>query len=416
MSGSTAETVVVIGAGIVGVSAGLWLQRAGCKVILIDREAPGDSTSFGNAGVVAACSVTPVTAPGLARKAPGYLLDPDFPLFVVWRRLPWIAPWLVRYLMHTNDRDTRRIASGIAGVVADSVQQHLDLAGNTAAANWLEKSSYVFAYRSRTEFEKDRYVWDLRRQAGFVPEEIEGPAVRDMLPEINPSIGFLASMSDHGFVTNPGQYVKDLAATLEGAGGSVVRATVQDFDLGSGTIRAVDTSAGRFDCTSAVIAAGVWSRDLMRKLGLRIPLQSERGYHIQLRNPSFMPSCPVMVAAGKFVATPMAAGLRCAGVLEFGGLNQPPSRSPLSLVRKQVAETFPGLSWESDEEWSGHRPAPSDSVPLIGQIRSTRVFAAFGHHHIGLTAGPKTGRLTASLVTGTDAGMDMSPYDPGRFA
>ena len=408
-------TVVVVGAGIAGVSAAIWLKRAGADVILIDRKPPGEGASFGNAGVLAACSVAPVTGPGLAARAPFLALDPDFPLFVVWRRLPAITPWLARYMLNANDRDTRRIAGALAHIVSDSVQQHRDLAGNTGAAHWLEDSHYAFAYSSRRSFERDRYVWSLRRSAGFVPEEIEGAAVGELVPDIASGVKFLAIMRNHGFVRNPGNYVKDLARTLEGAGGRIVRADVLDFDLSGGQVRAVETSEGRFECSSSVIAAGVWSGPLMRKLGLRIPLQSERGYHVLYRNPSIRLPFPIMVSAGKFVATPMENGLRCAGVIEFGGLHEPPSSAPPELIRRHVAAIFPNLTHDGVEEWSGHRPAPSDSLPLIGEIGRTRVFAAFGHHHIGLTGGPKTGRIVAALATGADPGIDTAPYAPDRF-
>ena len=410
------ERIAVVGAGIVGVAAAIWLQRAGVDVVLIDRKPPGEGASFGNAGVLAACSVTPVTGPGLAMKAPRYALDPDFPLFVVWRKLPSVAPWLVRYLLNANDKDTRRIARGLAGIVSDTVDQHMDLAGNTAAAKWLRDASYVFAYNSRDDFEKEGYVWSLRRQAGFSPEVIEGAAVHEMIPEISSGVKLLAVMHDHGFVLDPGSYVKDLARTFEAGGGTLVMADVHDLDLTGGRISAIETSEGRFDCTAAIVAAGVWSGPFMKRLGLRVPLQSERGYHVLFRSPSIKLPFPVMVASGKFVATPMEAGLRCAGVLEFGGLDEPPSKAPVALIRKKVAETFPGLTWEDFEEWSGHRPAPSDSLPLIGEIGSTRVFAAFGHHHIGLTGGPKTGRAVAALATGSDPGLDVTPYSPGRFS
>jgi D-amino-acid dehydrogenase len=123
-----------------------------------------------------------------------------------------------------------------------------------------------------------------------------------------------------------------------------------------------------------------------------------------------------MIASGKFVATPMAQGLRCAGIVELGGLEAGPSQAPLALLRKQVRDTFPGLKAAGEIEWLGHRPAPSDSLPLIGQIGTSRVFTAFGHHHIGLTGGPKTGRLVAGLVTQQPPNMDLAPYAPQRFA
>ncbi len=409
------ERVVVIGAGIAGVSAAIWLQREGCEVVLVDRLDPGEGASFGNAGVLAVSAVVPVTTPGLAMKAPFHALNPDSPLFVVWRRLPLFAPWLLRYLLHANDKDTRRIASGLADIVCDSVEQHAAIAVGTGAEKWLRDSDYVFAYKSRAEFERDRYVWSLRREAGLTPEIVEGGAVREVQPALGPRTQLLAVLRNHGYVRSPSRYVKDLAAHFIDQGGAFRKTQVRRIGLSGGRVRSVDTDYGGIACETAVIAAGVWSGDLLQSIGLKIPVQSERGYHLHFKNPSFEFAGPIMVAAGKFVATPMEDGIRCAGVLEFGGLGQPPSTAPLAFIRRKATEVFPNLQWDSEEQWSGHRPAPCDSLPLIGEAASTRVFMAFGHHHIGLTGGPKTGRIVARLVAGGDPGLDASVFSPNRF-
>jgi D-amino-acid dehydrogenase len=177
----------------------------------------------------------------------------------------------------------------------------------------------------------------------------------------------------------------------------------------------VQTSAGPLDCTSAVIATGVWSGDLGKKLQLTVPLETERGYHVIFRNPSQVLKAPTMVASGKFVATPMHDGMRCAGIVEFGGLQAGPSRAPIELLMRQVAKTFPTLEYSDTVEWLGHRPAPVDSLPFIGEIGTSRVFTAFGHHHIGLTGGAKTGRLVADLITGEPGNTDLTPFRPERF-
>lgn len=151
------------------------------------------------------------------------------------------------------------------------------------------------------------------------------------------------------------------------------------------------------------------------KLGLDVPLESERGYHVIFEAATGGPRAPVMVAAGKFVATPMADGLRCAGMVEFGGLDAAASKAPLALLRRKVRAAFPNLVAANEVEWLGHRPAPAASLPLIGETGLSGVFAAFGHHHIGLTAGPKTGRLVADMMLHRQPAIDMTPYDPKRF-
>ena len=179
---------VVIGAGILGVSAAIWLKREGHDVTLMDKGKPGMGASFGNAGVLASCSVAPVTAPGLLFKGPKLLLDPNFPLFLRWSYLPRLAGWLTQYLSHATDKQTRRIAQGLTAIVGDSVDQHHALVEGTSAAKWLQESTYSFAYDNKAAFEADAYTWELRRKAGFVPELIEGDAVHEMEPILSKDI------------------------------------------------------------------------------------------------------------------------------------------------------------------------------------------------------------------------------------
>ena len=408
--------VVVIGAGIVGAASALWLRRAGAEVTLIDKGAPGMGASYGNGCILASSAVVPVTTPGLVRKGPRYLLNPDFPLFVRWPYLPKMIPWLVRYLAHATDDDTRRIAQGLSHIVGDSLEQHQALTHGTPAARFVMPSEYNFVYRDRAAFEADSYVWDLRRAAGFVPEIVEGDAVREKEPILSPQMRCLAVNKNHGFILNPGNYVQALADLLTEMGGHVVQAEVTGFDLDGGRVTAVDTETGRFHCDAVVLSAGVWSGAVLKTLDLSVPLEAERGYHIVFRDPSQRPRNPMMLTEGKFVATPMDQGLRCAGVVEFGGLTDTKSKAPLALLRRQIKRVFPDLSAASEDEWLGFRPAPSDSLPLIGQVRETGVYTAFGHHHIGLTGGPKTGRLVADMIMGRTPNTDMRPYDPMRFA
>lgn len=407
--------VAVIGAGIVGVSTAIWLRRAGVEVTVIDRGAPGTGTSHGNGGVLAACAMVPVTSPGLLRKAPGMVFDSEFPLFLRWGYIPRLLPWLRKYLSHANDADTRRIAHGLTDITSDSVDQHKSLCADLGLGDWVNESDYCFAYTSRAAFEAESYTWELRAKAGFRPDLIEGPEVQDYEPSLSPDITCVARMQNHGYIRSPGGYVQALAKAFQEMGGTVMQAEVKDFDLSGGSVNAVQTTQGTVACDEVVLATGVWSKPMMAKLGLKVPLESERGYHIVFEDATGGPSRPFMIASGKFVATPMDQGLRCAGVVEFAGLDARPSKAPIEYLRRHARAAFPHLKATNEIEWLGHRPAPSDSLPLIGEIGSTRVFTAFGHHHIGLTGGPKTGRLVAGLITGDQVNTDLRPYHPQRF-
>ncbi len=411
------EQVVVVGAGIVGVSTAIWLRRKGVEVTVVDRNPPGDpnATSYGNAGVLASCSVAPVTAPGLMRKGPKMALDPNFPLFLRWSYLPKLMPWLLKYMSHANDSDTRRIAAGLTPLTSDSVEQHQALTSDTAAADWVQSSDYSFVYPTRAAFEADSYTWALRKVAGFEPEVLEGGAVHEFEPNLSKDLNLLAVMRDHGYSRDPGAYIAALAAEAEKLGAVFRQAEVVDFELTDGSVSAVVTKDGTLPCSKVVLATGVWSKPLARKLGLSVPLETERGYHMEFVLPENGPSTPLMVTTGKFVATPMEGRLRCAGIVEFGGLEAGPSDAPIALLKRKVQESFPNLTFESEKTWLGHRPAPSDSLPLIGEIGKTGVLAGFGHHHIGLTAGPKTGRILAGLITKDRTNIDLGVYDPMRF-
>lgn len=407
--------IIVIGAGICGVSTAIWLQRSGHRVILMDKGLPGQAASFGNAGLLAQWAVVPVTSPSLWKDAPKYLLNPNSPLFMKWGYFPRMVPWLARYMAQANDAATRRIVSHLAPILTDAVDQHRSLVRGTVLEKWIVDSKLSYAYGSQADFAKDAYSWELKRSAGFVPNLITGPAVKEEEPILASSIQCLAVIEGQGHVTNPGQYITELARLFTDNGGTFVQAEVRDFNMENGHITRIDTDQGGFDCRKAVITAGIWSKTLMQKLNLKVPLETERGYHVLFENPSQMPRNPMMMTTGKFGVNPMEMGLRCAGTVELGDHHAGPSKAPIQLLRRHVAKYFPDLTYTGTQEWMGFRPSTPDSLPLIGELGKTGIYTGFGHQHVGLTAGPKTGRLIAQLIDGQPPNIDMSPYAPARY-
>ncbi len=410
--------VAIVGAGIVGISTAIWLQRAGLEVTVVERTGQaGAETSHGNGGVLAACAMVPVTVPGLLARAPGMLFARHQPLFVKWRHLPRLAPWLWRYLGHANARDASRTAGALAGLVVDSLAQHRALAAGTGAEGWLKASEYLYLYRDRAAFAADAFGWELRRKYGIGWEELEGNALRQYDPVFSARIGFAAKMRDHGHLTDPGLYVKALAAHLVRRGGRLLKGEVSDLARDGGRVTGLRVGGETLPCDAAVIAAGIWSRELTARLGLNLRLESERGYHLELIEPSFTPRSPVMHAAGKFVITPMEGRLRLAGIVEYGGLKAPPSKAPLALLRHHVRRAMPRLTWKGEAAWMGHRPTTVDAIPVIGAVPGLEgAWLGVGHHHIGLTAGPATGRLLAAMITGARPAGNAGAYCPARFA
>ena len=414
MTENPQKTIAIVGAGIVGVSAAIWLQREGHKVMLIDRGAPGDGTSYGNAGVLASVAIMPVTGPGLIAKAPRMLFDPNQPLFLKWGYLPKLMPWLVKYLRHANAEDATRIAAALAPIIGDSLADHQALSEGTGAEKWIVPGDYVFGYGSRADYEAEAFTWKIRREHGFEPQEIEDFKAYD--PVFSEKIGFGIKMPNHGRITSPGDYVKDLARHAEANGTQMIKADVRGILRENGQVTGLRTTGETIACDTVILATGVWSKPMADMLGLNVPLESERGYHIELWEPNFMPRGPVMIASGKFVATPMEGRLRLAGGVELGGLKAPPSRAPFDLLKRQALAAMPGLTWARETEWMGHRPAPSDSIPVIGEVPGIKgAYLGFGHHHVGLTGGPKTGRLLAQMISGRKPNIDVGVYSPSRF-
>ena len=411
----TTKPIIVIGAGIVGASTTLWLQRFGHEVILIDKGAPGMGASYGNAGLIAQWGFMPVTTPGLWRKLPGYLLNPNSPLFMKWGYFPKLVPWLTRFMSHTTDAETRRIVGALLPLVGDAVADHKALVRGTGLEQWIADSKLGYAYTSRRAFEADGYGWEMKRAAGFSPRVLTGAAVREEEPILGEDFQCLAVLEGQGHVLHPGQYVAALVDHVTERGGRFIQAEVKGFQRDQGRISRVETDQGAFNCQAAVVTAGIWSKEMMQMLGLKVQLETERGYHVLFENPSELPRNPMMISTGAFGVTPMTDGLRCAGTVELGDHHAGPSDGPVKLIRREAKRAFPRLSYSGTQEWMGFRPSTPDSLPLIGQIGDSGLYTGFGHQHLGLTAGPRTGQLLAQMISGAAPNVDLAPYDPARY-
>ena len=407
--------ILVAGAGIVGVSTAIWLQRAGHKVTIVDREGPASGTSHGNAGVLASAAIVPVTVPGLWRKAPGMLFDREQPLFLRWSYLPKLAPFLLKYLRFGTDAHVNHYAKAMWMLLGDSADQHMALAKGTHAEQFVKRDDYCFGYATRSAFDADAYGWSKRKDAGVIYDVMSGSDFAEFDPIFGDAFKTVVRCQEHGRISDPGAYVQALAQHFVDEGGTLQIADIHDVEMKDGSVSALLTNLGRLSGDQVVFALGPWSKEIAHKLGVKVPFESERGYHIELVNPSKMPKTPMMVASGKFVLTPMEGRIRAAGVIEFGGLKAGPSSAPFDLLKRQVARLLPDVEYDEIVQWMGHRPAPADSLPLIGAGPSGGYFA-FGHQHVGLTGGAKTGRIIADLISGNKPNIDLAPFDPKKHA
>jgi D-amino-acid dehydrogenase len=405
--------IIVIGAGIIGVSTALWLLRDGFDVTLIDREGPAAGTSYGNAGILASGSIVPVSVPGLLRKAPKMMLSPNQPLFLKWRYLPRLAPFLRKYIRQAKNVD--HIASGLHELLHDSVDQHHALARDTPAAAYLHNDDWIYGYKDHAAYLADGYGWAIRKQHGVPFEEMTTQDLAAHDPALESRFGFGVRLLRHGRISDPGAYVAALMDDFCQKGGTFQQATITDIVVEDGTCIGIKTDKGQLTADQYVLTLGAWSGPLAQKLGITVPLESERGYHIEYVNPSVHLKSTVMVASGKFAMNSMNGRLRCAGVVEFAGLDAPASTAPFALLKRQVKDLFPDLTYDRIDEWMGHRPSTPDSLPIIGHAPNARnVLLGYGHQHVGLTGGPKTGRWLAQLASGRLPNTDLGAFSPDR--
>lgn len=407
------KSVVVIGAGINGAATSLWLLRAGHHVTLLDPNPPGTGASYGNAGLLAQWSVLPQNTPGLWKDLPQHLLSSDSALFAKWKDMPSQMPWLMRFLAKATPKQTEKAFNALTHLLTDATDQHKSLAQNTPALEAVQPSDLAYLYKSKSEFDADATSWAAKERAGFVPEILTGSDVQDYDPLISSKYSCLAIIKNQGHIHQPGAYVSALVKAFCAQGGQFIQTAAQDIRT-ENRQHTVHTANGPITCDCVVITAGIYSKHLMQKLGLSIPMQAERGYHVIYKNASSLPKTPMMMA-GKFGVTPMGNDLRVAGTVELGKITSPASDAPISYLKSYIKDAFPTLSSQTTEEWIGYRPTPSDSLPLIGQLKHSGIYTCFGHQHIGLTGGPKSGRIVADMISGKTPNADLSAFDPNRF-
>jgi D-amino-acid dehydrogenase len=414
------KKVAVIGAGMVGMATASYLQRDGHDVVVIDPDPPGQGASFGNAGCFNPSSVVPVATPDTWKHVPKYLSDPLGPLRIRWSYLPALAPWLIRLIRSGTPQRIEAQARALKTLLGPCLDALMPLVRNAGAEALVARNGILIAYRTQAAWDEDARAWDIRRRNGTHWEELNVDELRQFDPNLSRDFTRGKLVPGSGHCLDPGGLVAALAETVQRDGGTLMRARAIGFSLDGTRLRAVRTPGGEIRADAAVIAAGVYSKALAAQVGDAVPLETERGYHAMLRAPEVTPRVPTSDAEGKFVATPMANGLRFAGTVELAGLKAEPDWRRARVLLQQAFKLYPALSKAYPEDrftmWMGHRPSLPDSLPVLGpSTRTPDVFHAFGHGHVGMTGGPYTGKVIAELISGRPSPIDLSPFRPGRF-
>ncbi|NOJ43594.1 NAD(P)/FAD-dependent oxidoreductase [Bradyrhizobium australiense] len=406
--------VVVLGAGIVGVSAAYAARQEGLSVLLVDRCEPGSETSYGNTGILSSGSIFPINQPSLWKSLPKYLTNRHAALR--WN-IPWAirnAGWLIRFLANATPANTRARALALRGLIRPSLKLHREWIVKAEASERIRETGWLKVWRSdavaTAKAEQARLA-----EYGIESELLDRPAISALEPNILPvyKVGLLHTQT--ASVNSPGAVVKAYARMFTGAGGELRNTEIRAIEPDGDGWRVVTTD-GAVRARHVVVALGPWSADLLRPLGYRVPLAVERGYHQEFTPNAARPlSRPIHDADGAFLMTPMENGIRVTSGVELTSRDAPSSFAQLDAViplARGVVEFGEAVA----KPWRGARPTLPDSLPMIGPApRHNGLWLAFGHQHIGFTTGPATGVAIAAMISGAEPPFDAAAFVPSRY-
>ncbi|MEH7827684.1 NAD(P)/FAD-dependent oxidoreductase [Gemmobacter denitrificans] len=408
--------IIVIGAGIIGVTTALALQAEGRKVRLLDRKGIAAETSRGNAGAFAFAEVEPLATPGIMRKAPKWLLDPLGPLSLRPEYALKILPWMLHFWRATApSRHEAAVAAQVSlmNLSRNALERLITKVGGEPL---MRREGQLQVYEGRAQFEATLPAWEMRRRHGIAFDLLESPeAIAEIQPGLHPRFTHAGFTPGWMNTVDPARWTEHLAKAFVAAGGEFALADIRAVAPRDGGVD-VQTESGTLSAAQVVVAAGAWSHRIARSLGHRIPLETERGYNTTFPTASFDLRTHLTFANHGFVVSKIGEGLRVGGAVELGGLDLPPNYRRAEILVRKTTEFLPGFDPSGGVQWMGFRPSLPDSLPVIARAPGAeRVIYAFGHGHLGLTQSAGTAELVAALVAGRPAEINLAPFDPRRF-
>ena len=408
----------IIGTGIVGVCTAAWLQRDGHRISFVDPCDAGEACSFGNAGSLSPSACLPVGMPGMWKQVPQWLRDPLGPLTVRWAYLPRALPWLLRFLRHSSRDEVVRIATAMRQLLVPIFDSYGPLVERAGAQHLVRRSGCLYVYSSQQAAARWAWGMNLRRSLGVALREVSQDELEALEPDLRGVFRFGLLAPENGSTPDPSALVKALYAQCLRDGAEHRRETVQGFERQGRRVRSLLLGGGeRLAVDGVVVAAGAWSAPLARRLGARVPLETQRGYHVTVGSSNLQLRHTVMALEHNLMVNPMAMGLRLAGSVEFAGLRAPPQYARADVLLHKGRQLFPHLDTSRTTQWMGHRPCLPDSLPVIGAAPAVdNAWLGFGHGHVGMCGGASTGRELAALIAGRAPQVDLQPFRPQRFS
>ena len=408
--------VIVIGAGVIGLSVALAAQARGLLVCVIDREGPAAGASAGNAGAFAFSDILPLASPGILRKAPKWLLDPLGPLSVPPAYALKIAPWMYRFWRASRPARVARSTAAQTALMDLSKASLEPFLAATGTAHMLRKQGNLQVYEGVAEFGASLPGWTARAGHGIDFAHMNALEMADVQPGLAPRFTHGTFTPGWYSIADPKAYTLALADRFIANGGDLRRADVTALIPGPDAVDVLTADGTTHRADKVVLAAGAFSHRIARSLGENIPLETERGYNTTLPPGAFDLRMQITFGGHGFVVSALSTGIRVGGAVEFGGLDLAPNYKRADAMLTKAQRFLPGLKTTGGTRWMGFRPSLPDSLPAIGPARdTTRVIYAFGHGHLGLTQSTGTATLVADLLTGQPPTIDLTPFSPQRF-
>ncbi len=409
------KTIAVIGAGIVGCSCALWLQKKGYSVILIDPEKPGSGTSSGNACTIADYGCVPVNNPAILKKLPILMFSRNSPLSVDFGYALTHLPWMLSFLSNCRARKVAGISRAL-GMLLQKTYDGLDpLIEFCNAKALLSRQGCMYLYRNNSEYEDARASNQVRKDHGFNFIEVDSNEIRELEPGLKLPFAKGLLFQEATQVVNPQSLTTRYFETFLQNGGQYLASRVEAISHSDKGLLVQFDDAENCQVDRAVIAAGAYSTRIKGVGTSQLPLDTERGYHVQYRDRQSLLTRPVCWNAAGFYATPTDEGLRFAGTVEIAGYGDHKNPRNIRHLIEHSHRMF-DLPEQPDQDWLGFRPTFPDSLPAIGySLSSEYVLYAFGHQHIGLTLAGITGKLISEIINNEPLSLDIKAFSARRF-
>ena len=405
----------VIGAGIQGVCNALFLQKKGYNVTLFDRDEPGNlSASYGNAGHFSPYASVPINRPDILIDIPAMLLSTTGPLALKWNYIPRMIPWFLKFILNCSKKKMMHTAKYTHQILDLALPAFDELFDEVDISGLVEKKGIMYVWNDQNLASRELEI-SIRKEIGVEQQILTPKEIHDLEPNIKPFYhgGVYYSYARHA--RNPKKILLKLFDNFLKKDGKFLKINIQSLNIEEEK-PVLKSEVQSFSFDKVVIACGAFSKKLTDNLNEKIPLDTERGYHVHFKDCEHLISRPVVFANRGFGITPMEQGLRVVGTIEFGGLNNPLSKSRIRNLINGAKYMLDGLP-EHEDEWLGFRPSLPDFLPVIGPSKNYKnVFYCFGHNHLGWTLGAISGKIISKMIANENTNLNLEPYSSRRFS